>query len=299
VDKAKDAVGVGPHSSTGYHNQPGYDNYGNPRQEGIVDRAKDVVGMGPNSGTGYNNQSGYDSYGNPRHEGMLDKASDAVGMGPNSGTGYNNRPGYDTYGDRSHEGIGDKVRDPIGTGPNSGYDSRTPTGTDAYVHGNHPPGMQDRITGVNEPSILGGRENVDRHGFGHDGRQHHGLLDNVPLQGDHIPETMVGERRVEPGYDMTKSAGHHLTDLGHHGHDSSVTGLDHHGHDSGVTGLGHHDTDYVERRGKGFEDPIDNKTRLGSDYDTTETGSGYGATDTDAAPHKKGIITKIKEKLHH
>lgn len=334
VDRTKDAVGMGPNS--GYDNrrdEPGYgtQGYGQPR-EGMVDRAKDAVGMGPNSGNdNRRDQPGYDNYGNPQREGVVDKMKDAVGMGPNSGrpynasqeynpnvnhsseergfggglghphgtntgydqsqnlgSGYDNRmaTGADAYGQPRRAGVVDKMKDVAGVGPNSGYDDRTRTGIDAYVHGNHPGGMQDRITGVNEPTMLEGRYGVQ--GVGHP--------DGALGVGEHVPENVLGERRTEPGYDMSKG---HISDHlpGH------KTG---HG-----TRLGHHDTDYDETRGKGFEDTTGantTKTGTGGDYyDETNTGTGTGYDDTDVhhhsgtAPPKKGLMTKIKEKLpgHH
>jgi hypothetical protein len=345
---AKDAVGMGPNS--GYDNrrdEPGYgtQGYGQPR-EGMVDRAKDTVGVGPNSG--YDNrrdQPGYDNYGNPQREGVVDNMKGAVGMGPNTGrpydasheynpnvnhpsevrgfggglghpqgtntgydqsqnlgSGYDNRmaTGADAYGQPRREGMVDKTKDEVGVGPNSGYDDRTRTGMDAYVHGNHPAGMQDRITGVNEPTMLDQSGDM-----------------NLPA-GQHVPQSVLGERRTEPGYDM--STGHLSDKLGGH-------------HTSPGTGMGHHGTDYDETRGKGFEDTAgayDTKTGTGVDnydgtktgtgvdnYDGTKTGTGvdnYDGTNTGTetgyddtgvqhgtgtAPPKKGIMTKIKEKIHH
>jgi hypothetical protein len=77
--------------------------------------------MGPNSGA-----QSYDNYGNPRREGMVDRAKDAVGVGPNSG--YDNRrdePGYGNQGyGQPREGVVDRTKDAVGMGPNSGYDNR-------------------------------------------------------------------------------------------------------------------------------------------------------------------------------
>jgi len=321
VDKAKDAVGMGPNAGNRY-GEPGYDQsrtgYGEPGynqpREGIVDKAKDAVGMGPNSGYGAgqgyrNNEPGYESrYGEPgydqnRREGVVDKAKDAMGMGPNTynhpsenrgfggGLGRENEPGYNTgmatgADAYRHEGVVDKMKDAAGVGPNSGYDARMGTGHDAYVHGNHPHGMQDRIQGVNEPTYLSGP-----HGIG--GEHGLGRNDGILTGGEHIPQSMLGERRTEPGYDMSKGT-HHLPGHGEH----------HTGHGMGMGGL-----DSTERMRKGDDDVYDNKfsgtdhvegkfagEQHGYDetpYDDTTTHTGTGA------PPKKGLITKIKEKIHH
>lgn len=63
--------------------------------------------------------------------------------------------------------------------------------------------------------------------------------------------------------------------------------------------MGYYDIDYDERRGKGFEDLIDNKIGFGLDYDMIEIGFGYGVIDIGVVFYKKGIIIKIKEKLYY
>jgi len=135
-------------------------------------------------GLGHNPQAGYDQ-------------SQQLGDGYNTGMAT----GADAYAQpqQRREGGVDKVKDSAGAGPNSGYNARTQTGNDAYVHGNHPVGMQDRVQGVNEPTMLGGEHGVNTGGVG---RRDGGLG-----QGEHVPETMMGERRTEPGYDTSK--GHH------------------------------------------------------------------------------------------
>jgi hypothetical protein len=286
VDKAKDAVGMGPNNNR--YDQPGYDNYGNQRQEGIVDRAKDVVGMGPND---RRNEQGYGAqgYNQPRQEGIVDKAKDAIGMGPNDrrneqgygaqgynpnrehlseATGFGGGPGYD-----QSQNLGTGYENRIATGadaysrPGEGYDDRTRTGMDAYVHGNHPPGMQDRITGVNEPGILDSS------------------LMNL-THGQHVPENALGERRTEPGYDMST------------GHQADYFGGD---RSTGIR-AGHRDTDKDENRGKGVEDTSEYNTKTGTDFDASETGYAddtTGVHGASGAPPKKSLMTKIKEKIHH
>lgn len=286
LDRAKDAVGMAPHS--GHDNrrdEPGYgtQGYGQPR-EGMVDRAKDAVGMGPHSGS--DNRRGQPGYDNPNVNHPSEERGFGGGLGQpegtntgydqseNLGSGYDNRmaTGADAYGQPRREGMVDRMTDGVGVGPNSGYDDRTRTGIDAYVHGNHPAGMQDRVTGVNEPTML----------------QQGGDM-NLPA-GQHVPASVLGERRTEPGYDMATGTHPPSEKLG--------------------TGLGHHvKTDYDERRGKGFEDTAGaygTNTGTGVDnYDGTNTGTETGYDDTDVqhgtgtAPPKKGIVTKIKEKLHH
>jgi hypothetical protein len=286
VDRAKDAVGMGPNNNR--YDQPGYDNYGNRRQEGIVDRTKDAIGMGPND---RRNEQGYGTqgYSQPRQEGIVHRAKDAVGMGPNV---RRNEQGYGTQGynpNREHPseetgfggGLGYDQSQNLGTGyenrmatgadaysqPGEGYDERTRTGVDAYVHGNHPAGMQDRITGVKEPSILDPS------------------LMNLP-HGQHVPENALGERRTEPGYDM--STGHRADYFD----GDRTTG----------TGVGHRDIDYDENRGKRVGDASAHDTKTGTDYDKTETGCSddtTGVHDVGSAPPKKGFMTKIKEKIHH
>ena len=239
VNRARDDVGVGPNS--GYNNQgnqPGYGNqgYGNQGREGLVNRAKDNVGVGPNSG--FNNQGNQPGYGNQGHgnqgsgnqgrEGVVNRARDDMGVGPNSG--YNNQgnqPGYGNQGynpnvnyPNEERGFGGGLgQPPQGTNTGydqsqslgSGYDNRmatgadaygqparvgnmTGTGVDAYVAGNNSPGMQDRITGVNEPTVLGGRQGVNNPN----------LVGTGIASGDQIPQTALGERRTEPGYDASR-----------------------------------------------------------------------------------------------
>jgi hypothetical protein len=247
VDRTKDAMGVGPNDNR--RNQTGYDNYGNPQREGVVDKMKDAVGIGPNTGRPHGEY-------NPNVNHPSEERGFGGGLGnphgydqsPDLGTGYENRmaTGADAYGQPRGEGVVDRMKDDVGVGPNSGY------------------GVQDRVTGVNEPTRLDQSGDM-----------------NLP-PGQHVPQSVLGERRTEPGYDMSKG---HLSDkLG-----------------------GYHGIEYDERRGKGYEDTAGGyDARTGTDtYDATNTGAETGYDDTDvqhgtgAAPPKKGLMTKIKEKIHH
>jgi len=278
MDKVKDAVGVGPRSHGAAPGQQGY----NPN----VNHPSEETGFG--GGLGQHPHGGHDQLGGGYNTGMATGA-DAY-----------------TQSQPRREGVVGKAKDAVGVGPNSGYDARTQTGNDAYVHGNHPVGMQDRVQGVNEPTLLGGEQGAGRR-------------DGVLSQGEHVPESLLGETRTEPGYDASKG---HLP--GHGGHHQKLgdTGTGLGGLGNTGTGLGgHHNTgtdtsDIDERRGKGFEDKLGTGTGTGTDhtstgadtYDGTTTGtgtgtgtgigSGYDDTTTGTAP-KKGLMTKIKEKIHH
>jgi hypothetical protein len=258
--------------------------------------------MGLNTGRAYDSTPGGTHTGTGEFNPNVNHPSEDRGFG--GGLGYDQSKelgdGYHTGMATGADAYGQQQQQPRreGVTDNSGYDTRTQTGNDAYVHGNHPPGMQDRIQGVNEPTMLGGDHGVQA-GVG----RHDGVLG----KGEHVPESMLGERRTEPGYDASKGqVASHLP--GHEGHHQKLGG----------TGLGSDTTnvDYDERRGKGHEDSkigmgtdtYDGSDKIGTSadsYDATRAGTGISHDDTDvnygssAAPPKKGLMTKIKEKLHH
>jgi hypothetical protein len=226
VNRVKDAVGVGPNSGYNQTNQPGLGNqgynqtnqpglgnqgynqsnqpglgnqgydqtnqpgvgnqggYGQPR-EGIVNRAKDAVGVGPNSGynqnqPGVGNQGGYGqgydpNVNHPSGERGFGGGLGAQGTNPgydqNVGTGYGNNP--------RREGVVGRAEDDLGVGPNSGYGNRTGTGTGTGVATG---------TGIAGAAELSNLTTGDM---------------NLPV-GQHVPQSVLGERRTEPGYDMSK-----------------------------------------------------------------------------------------------
>ena len=63
------------------------------------------------------------------------------------------------------------------------------------------------------------------------------------------------------------------------------------------TGTGLHGIDYDENKGKGFEDTTDYDTKTGTGVDSYDDTGVEHATGT--APLKKGLMTKIKEMIHH
>jgi hypothetical protein len=305
------APGVVPHSGEPGYGTPGYDNYGNPRREGVVDRMKDAVGMGPHTGaTRGENHTNV----NP----------------PNSGTGLGHHPhgtttGYDHSGVNTGFGTGhhhDDVHVVSGTIPMVAMgERRVEPGYDAskgHIGHNH----HGTLTG--SPRKEGIVEKIkDAVGVGkHDNATH---THPGTTTGTVVPNTYG---RDEPGllnHGNTTTPGsyshNHMVDtgLGHERHPGSSTGYPHEAVRTGHTyphetvgdpaKVSSSDSD-SERRGitGAMHD-----TRTGHGYDATRAGPGTGYDDAnvsyphndaaaygvEGAPPKKGIMTKIKEKLHH
>jgi hypothetical protein len=378
VDKIKDAVGMGPHSgTTGYDNRrdqpgygtPGYDNYGQPRKEGMVDKVKDAAGMGPHSGThphdatrGPFTGQDYTNINHPSEErgfggglghphGTNTGYDQSHGLGSGLGTGHHHdgvrvvpgsipvvgtgehrvEPGYDasrghvghnhhgtTTGSPRKEGIVEKIKDAVGMGHKDNVAHTYPGTTTGTIlpntYGTSDAGTLGHGHHGNTPSTYGSTP-----GYSHNSMVDTGLgHERHPGSNTGYPHETVGDRvkdAVGVGHHDTAGYPHTTTSA----YPGSTTGYPHETMGDKVkdaVGVGpQHGTDYDhERRGKGFEDTsgMMHGTKTGPGYDGTRAGNATGYDDTNMdyphndanaygidnnAPRKKGLMTKIKEKL--
>ncbi|KAG0559889.1 hypothetical protein KC19_10G136800 [Ceratodon purpureus] len=330
VDKVKDAVGVGPHSGAYPHDGTRGEDYTN------VNHPSSATGFGGGLGhphgtttTGYD-QSGLGSGLGTGHHHDHDGVRVVPGNIPMADFGERRvEPGYDASrghighthqgtltGSPRKEGIVEKIKDAVGMNKHDNVAHTYPGTTMGTVLPN--------TYGTGEPGLLHhGNTASTTPGYSHNHMVDTGLgHERHPGSNTGYPHETLGERVEDAvGVGQHGAAGYpHNTTSEYPG---STTGYPHETMGDKVkdaVGVGPHhgvgDTDYDhERRGKGFEDTTGmmHDTKTGPGYDATRTGGGTGYDETnvdyphndanaygiDSAPPKKGIMTKIKEKLHH
>lgn len=200
-------------------------------REGMVENRMHNVGTGPNSGT---NQDAYGAsgYGESRKEGVMHRMADAMGMGPHAGAHHTSGAQHAVLGYNPNE---NHPSSNMGFGGGLGH----PTNTTAGIDQSHGLGSH-AVTGT------------------HDGHQ---------LGNGQVPPGILGERRVEPGYDASQGqmgSNYHGVQGTEGNYDASNTGAYPESH-----------TGRINPNSTMGDTGLDRYTPAYSHHDMTDTGLGH------------------------